>query len=75
MVSASREKRSSKVTISIIEKNPNEVFIQKYFSTRQKMNLSTVGVSEKTYKKSFALARKFVSTTQNEAFVIRFHYT
>ena len=68
-VSASRKKLSSKVTISIREKNANEGFIQKYVSTRQKINLSPAGLSEKIYKKWFGLACKSFSTIRNEAFV------
>ena len=68
-VSASRKKLSIKVTISIREKNANEGFIQKYVSTRQKINLSLAGVSEKIYKKWFGLARKSFFTIANEAFV------
>ena len=53
--------------MSIREKNPNDGFIEKYVSARQKINLSPAGVS--------ALARKSVSTTQNEAFIEKYFST
>ena len=40
--------------------------------TKQEINLSPAGVSEKTYKKWFLLDRKSISTTQNEAFVEKY---
>ena len=66
--SASRKKLSSKVTVSIREKNPSPTARMKD-SFKNKFPLdskkrSRAGVSGKTYKKKwFVLARKSVSTT------------
>ena len=76
-VSASSKKfKVSKVTVSIREKNPSPIAgiknsFKNTFPLDRKKAFSGI-VSEKTYKKWFVLARKSVSTTQNEIFVRKY---
>ena len=72
-VSASRKKLSSKVTVSIRERYPSPIARMKdsFKNTFPLDRKKTFPHQEslKKYKKWFVLARKSVSTTQNEAFV------
>ena len=75
-VSTSIKRLSSKATISIREKIPSPIAGMKD-SFKIKLPLDRkkafpAGVSEKIYKKWFVLARKYVSTTQDEAFVEKY---
>ena len=76
-LSANSKKRLSKVTVSIREKNISAIAGMKdsfknTFPLDRKKKLSLAGVSEKKHKKWFVLARKSVSTTQNETFVRKY---
>ena len=78
-VSASRKKLSSKVTVSIREKNPSPIAGMKdsfknTFPLGRKKSFPRQA-SLKKYKQWFALARKSVSATRNEAFVEKYVFT
>ena len=75
-VSTSRKKLSSKVTVSIREKTPSPIAEMKdtfenTFPLDRKKSLPQQE-SLKKYKKWFVLARKFVSTTRNEALIEKY---
>ena len=75
-VSASRKKLSSKVTVSIREKNPSPIAGMKdsFKNTFPRDRKRSFPRQEflKKYKKWFVLARKSVSITRNEAFVEKY---
>ena len=72
-VSASRKKLSSKVTVSIREKNPSPIAGMKdSFKNTFPLDRKRSFPRQESLKKWFVLARKSVSTTRNEAFVEKY---